>query len=288
MGFYEDLENNVAKYGGADEAYKLKLKENFRDLLGYSNYMSKLQGAISAPLSLGSMKGNITPQGVKSLVSGAIGMKADDVSAYGGMVNKIDSAADTLATQQISEEKRKADQLRYDTSFIYAPQDELDQKILAYTQNPYNKDGSIKSLQQFEAELNEEYGKTVDGEQPYGGQNMNEGVMSANVSATGEPITPNPKFSQEDIKNRLVEKLPADYIGKEDTYSYRFRGFTAERAADEQIIDLSNMIANGQGDYVWKNYPELYPIAYASMTDTEKAELRGLTGGRDLGFPSTK
>ena len=95
-GFYESLENSISRYGGADEAYKLKLKNSIRETLGYSNYMSKRNAALGKPIDLSLMKGNITPAGVKSLVGGAMDIKNEQVGAYDTMAGKVDTAAGQL------------------------------------------------------------------------------------------------------------------------------------------------------------------------------------------------
>jgi hypothetical protein len=244
------IEDAINKYGGADEAYKLKLKEGIRDSLGYSNYMSKLGKETSAPAAAPEMKGNILPAGVLAGQEAGYSMQNSRINTLQGVTGAIDSAAESIATK-LAAKNKAADKNRYDSSFIFEPTNPIESSILKYAQNPYNEDGSVKSLQQLEGELNTEFGQ-----------------------AEG--------YSPEDIKGMLVDKLPADYIGKEGSYAYRFAGMSEKQAADEQLIDYGNLIMNGKADQVPK---ELYPLAYASLSDAEKMALSkkklGI-GGREL------
>lgn len=233
------IQEVINKYGGADEAYKNKLKSTIAGAMGYSNYVNKANAAAGRPLSL-NLKGNLTPGGVKSLVGGAINMREQEVGAYDQIANRIESEADSLASKLASKNKA-ADKYRYDTSFVFQPTNPVEQDILNYAQNPTNEDGSIKSLQQLESELNEKFGTT-------------EG------------------YSPEDIKGMIVDKLPSDYIGKEVNYKYRFNGMGEEQANDEMLIDYGNMIIEGRGNEVPK---ELYPAAYATLSPDEKAAAQG-------------
>lgn len=234
------LQQTINKYGGTDEVYRQKLKSTIAGAMGYSNYVNKANAAAGRPLSL-NLKGNITPEGVQSLVRGAIGMRETETEAYDNLADRVESEAETLASKLASKNKA-SDKYRYDTSFVFQPTNPVESEILKYAQNPNNEDGSTKSLQQFEAELNEKFGQT-------------EG------------------YSSEDINKMIVDKLPSDYIGKERQYKYRFSGMSEEQANDEMIIDYGNMIVMGRGKEV---PPEFYPAAYATLTPAEKAAVQGL------------
>ena len=104
-------------------------------------------------------------------------------------------------------------------------------------------------MQQFESELNSSFGKTEN--DPFEG------------------------YSSDDIKSRIVDRLPSDYIGKERQYQYRFAGMSEEQATDEMIIDYGNMIVMGKG----KEIPqEFFPAAYATLSPAEKVAVQKLKG----------
>lgn len=251
------LDDAIAKYGGADEAYKLKLKKGIRDTLGYQNYMSRLGDATANPAAIGDIKG-LSPAGINARISSRFNNQNADINALQSNAGAVDAAAESIASKLASKNK-EADKYRYDSSFVFEPKDELDQKILDYSRNPRNEDGSIKSLQQFESELNSEYGQGM-------------------FSADGTTATPGatPKYNIQDVKDRIVERLPNDYIGKESAYAYRFNGMNEKQAAEEQMIDYANLIASGRG----KEVPaELYPMAYSLLSDSEKKKLTGITNG---------
>lgn len=221
MGFYDTLEQNIAKYGGDDQAYKLKLQTHFRDLLGYSNYKSKMTGAMDKGLDLSRMKGNITPQGVKQLVSGAVNMQQNEVEGYGKMVNTVDQASGMLAQEQIAREKEAAalakkasedvmNRVGLENGVTFIPQTALDKKILEYMQNPTNGDGSIKSLQQFESELNKYYDE--------------------NQTTSDKDPNPTRVWTEEEINEKIKERIPQDYIGNEGKYFLMSQGFSEKQA----------------------------------------------------------
>jgi len=272
------LDQAIEKYGGSDEVYKLKLKQHIREGMGYSNYINELNTAAGKPLAL-NLKGNITPGGVKSLVGGAMDIKNQDTSTLRKMASGIDATAGDLAAQQAAREKEaaraKAEAEGFENGVAFQPKDELDQKILAYMQNPKNPDGSVKSLQQFEAEIGYEYGKAQYG------PDFEKGVMSAQVSATGEPIDVR-KYTPEDIKARIAERAPKDFIGNEDKYHMMAQGFSKKQAeANLGALRYDTMTA-----------PEkvVYEIQHPEMA--KKLQTEGVNKGliQDIGLktdPST-
>lgn len=233
------IDSAISRYASGDDAYANKLKMHIRDAMGYSNYMSRLGQETASPAAIGDIKG-LSPAGIQARISSRFGQQDTRVAALGAMAGGIDTAAGSIA-DSLAAKNKAADKNRYDTSFVFQPTNPVEAEILKYSQNPYNEDGSTKSLQQFESELNSNFGQQ-DG------------------------------YSPEDVKKMIVDKLPADYIGKERFYKYRFQGFSEKAATEETYIDYGDMIVNGQGSEVPK---ELYPAAYATLTDAEKAELNG-------------
>ena len=204
-GFFDKLEQSIGKYGGEDEAYKLKLKTGIRESLGYSNYVSQRKQAAGEDLDLSLLKGDITPGGVKEIVGGAIGMKDDNVDTLDKMVSATDTAADQLATAQAAREKTAAEAARnkigLDNGVAFSASNPMESMVKDFMQNPKNPDGSMKSVQQLEAEMNASLG-------------MQEG------------------YSPEDIKKTLDERLPSDYMGNEDKYFMMSMGFSEKQAID--------------------------------------------------------
>lgn len=250
-----NLQEAISHYGGADEAYEQKLKKTISGAMGYSNYVNKANAAAGRPLSL-NLKGNITPEGVQSLVRGAIGMRETETEGYGKILTEIDTEAGSLASKLAAKNKASMKN-QYDTTFIFQPENSLEGDILRFVQErPKNDDGSYKTLEQFEAELNENYGT---------------GGVAQNFE-TGEEITSTgaKRYSSEDIRNTIVDKLPPDYIGNEINYKYRFKGMGKEQANDEMLHEYGDRII--AGEYV---PPELYSLAYATLTDEEKSALQG-------------
>lgn len=252
----------IAKYSGGDDAYANKLKTTIRDAMGYSNYISRIGKETSAPAEIGSVEG-LSPAGVRNKIGSKFNQQKENVNTLSQIAGGIDTAADSIASK-LAAKSREADKNRFDSSFVFDPRDELDQKILDYTRNPFNDDGSVKSLQQFEAELNQEFGSNINFDEE-------SGTVATGRSGGG--------FNSSQIKERIVERLPNDYIGKERAYTYRFQGMTEKQAAEEQMIDYANMIVAGRGKEVPQ---ELYPMAYSLLSDAEKSKLRGFSSGRDL------
>jgi len=156
------------------------------------------------------MKGNITPGGVKSIVGGAMNMRDQETDSASKLAGAIDSTAGELASAQAAREKaaatKKEEAMGLENGVAFSPSDELDRKILAYMQNPKNDDGSVKSLQQFESELNAEYGNKFSGTQRL--------------------------YPTDYVSSRIAEKVPKDFIGQEDKYSLMAQGYSAKQAEE--------------------------------------------------------
>jgi len=174
------LEDAITKFGGPDEAYKEKLKTHIAGSMGYSNYVNKANEANNKPLSL-NLKGDITPQGVKSLVGGAVNMKDQERGTYGKIAGQIDSTAGQLASSQIAREKaaaaaaaakakavaaKKANARGLANGVVFRAEDDLDVALMGAVQKAWNVDEQgnrtdIKSLQQIESELGEKFSGNI-------------------------------------------------------------------------------------------------------------------------------
>jgi hypothetical protein len=206
------VDQAIAKYSGGDDAYANKLKLHMRDAMGYSNYITRLGQETAAPASIGDIKG-LSPAGIKERISSRFGQQDERVNALGQMAGGIDSVAGNLANAQVSRERSGSGSSStadgFDNGITFTPKNLLEQKILSYMQNPKNPDGSIKSLQQFEAELNTPY-TTIDGV----------GTFDAN----GDPI------SADEIKKAIDSRVPKDFIGNEDKYHWMAQGYSSKQA----------------------------------------------------------
>jgi len=148
------LEQAISKYSDGDSAYANKLKQHIRDGMGYSNYMSKLGKETAAPASIGDIKG-LSPQGIRERMSSRFGMQNQNVNTLTNIAGAFDTAAGQIATDQISKARAAAsarqNAMGFENGVLFQPKDQLDTDLLKTLQNPYNTDGSVKSLQQIQA-----------------------------------------------------------------------------------------------------------------------------------------
>jgi len=271
------LSQMIEKYGGEDEAYKLKLKENIRGAFGYSNYVNKANAAAGKPLSL-NLKGNITPGGIKSLVGGAINMQEQEVSAYDKMAGAIDTQAGSLASAQAAREKAAAAKAKEELG-RFKPEDWLDRQIYDFQANrPKKEDGKEMTSEEFKQQLE--------------GQLMGEGDLKDVLFQKG--------ISFEMIDQRLKERLPEDFNERRAFYQAKLVGATNAEA--EYLQKYDNYVNNKMSDGDKWVYERLDPTAagrakveiknkeMAEMTDdlTPKQDINPETGepmdGKSLPF----
>jgi hypothetical protein len=206
------VDQAIAKYSGGDDAYANKLKAHMRDAMGYSNYINRMNQETSAPASLGDIKG-LSPAGINARISSRFGQQNNTVNTLGQIAGGIDTAAGSLASAQVAREHSGSTAAGNAEGFTngvaFSPKNSLEEKILSYMQNPKNPDGSVKSLQQFEAELNTPYSK-IDG--------------VGSFDANGDPI------SADVIKKAIDSRVPKDFIGNEDKYHWMAQGYSTKQA----------------------------------------------------------
>jgi hypothetical protein len=216
------IEEAIKKYSGGDDAYALKLKEHIRNAMGYSNYKAKLQGAVDTTIDTGDVS-KMDPATIARNRNAKQGIVQDNINSAATVVDKIDSTAGSLAEAQAAREraaaKEKQNAMGFNNGVVFQPKDKLDEMILAYQQNPKNPDGSVKSLQQFEAETAEFFSKDS------GGIDFNDGRASIPVTKALDP---------QEIKNRISERVPKDFIGNEDKYSLMSQGYSEKQAKEFQ------------------------------------------------------
>lgn len=200
------LEQAIQKYSGGDIAYQNKLKEHIRNGLGYSNYMSRLGQETSAPASIGDIKG-LSPQGIRERMSSRFGMQNQNVNTLQNIAGAFDTAAGNIANEQIAHSKAGGSTTGFDNGIAFRPTNPLQQDILAYMQKPKNPNGTMKSLQQFESEMNAKWA-----------QNRDPNVTSMYA------------YDSNSIKNEIQSKIPNDFIGQEDKYSLMSQGYSAKQA----------------------------------------------------------
>lgn len=240
------LEDAINKYGGADEAYKLKLKEHIRNGMGYSNYVAKANAAAGKPLSL-NLEGNITPAGVKSLVGGAMNMRSSATENASDLAGAVDTAAGDLASAQAAREKKAAED-RKNNPLGFTSNDWLDKQIQEYAINrPKKEDGSYLSVDEFKSQL---FGKV-----------MGEGDASDTLFQPG--------LNEDVINKRIAERLPTDYQEKNAYYQALALGRTKNEAEELQAYEdyQSGKMSSG----VKAMYDTLNP-SWAKEAEVKKSE----------------
>lgn len=207
----------ISKYGGSDEAYKLKLKTGIRDALGYSNYMSRLGQETATPADIGDVKG-LSPQGIQARIASRFGQQDTRINALTQMASGIDTAAGSIAASQISAGKKGDTAMGFENGVAFSPKTQIEQEILKYMQNPKNPDGSVKSLQQFEAEMNQKFQDTPGMNFPY--------------ELSGGKVAARDVLNAEQIKLAIEQRIPKDFIGNEDKYFLMAQGYSAKQAKE--------------------------------------------------------
>ena len=254
-----NLEEAISKYGGEDEAYKLKLKSTIRETMGYSNYRARLDGQVNKPLDTGDIKG-LSIAGMASNRAAKMGIEENNINQSERMMNSIDSTAGSLANAQAAREKSASEKAARDkegqidsspgaeNSGSFSPEDELDREIIKYKNNPFNDDGSIKSLQQFESEQAAIYNSKFSGDQKlYPGSYVND---------------------------RVKRRFESDYTGKEEEYqkSYKFerwekmgltKGQVKKRMLQEDLLGQAK--AGALDPYIEATLKETDPTFYNEL-----------------------
>jgi len=285
MGFYSQLEQSIAKYGGEDAAYKDKLKREIRESLGYSNYISQRNAALNKPLDLSLMKGNITPAGVKQLVGGAVGMKEQEISTYQEMVDKTNQAAAGIAADRIAKERAAGAAARskmgLDNGVAFMPNDELDTKILQYMQSPLNVDGSMKTMEQFQNEMNE-YFKAQE-------------TVSMTSPAPGGGLQMRAILDSNAIQQRISQRMPADYLQNQDKYMLMARGYSEKQAKENagvlryssgQMTEPEKLIFELQSPTMAKAFQENANLGSLIKDATQAQTVKDPKTGQDVTYPT--
>lgn len=214
------IEDAIKKYGGEDEAYKLKLKEGIRGAMGYSNWVSKLSRETAAPASIGDVSG-LSPNGINARISNRFGMQDQNVNTIQAAAGAIDTTAGSLADAQAAREKAARGNgktaMGFENGVAFSPKTQIEQEILKYMQNPRNPDGSVKSLQQFEAEMNDTFKGIPGADKPY-------------ETPTG--VVPREALDASQIKAAIEARVPKDFIGNEDKYFLMAQGYSAKQAEE--------------------------------------------------------
>lgn len=215
------IEQAIAKIGGADEAYKLKLKQGIRDTLGYSNYMSKIGKETKGPADIGSVAG-LSPAGINARINSRFGTQTENVNALSSVAGAIDTAAGSLAAEQIAREKasRAAAVARYgvNNGVMFQPTSQLETKMADYMKNPYNPDGSVKTIDQFKTEMADYFA-------PRENVDMTYQDAQGNLQMRDNPTAQN-------IQEVIDKRVPKDFMGNEQTYAAMAQGFSRKQATD--------------------------------------------------------
>ena len=224
------IDQMIQKYGGEDEAYKLKLKTGIRDAFGYSNYVSRLKKNTSAPADIGDVSG-LSPAGINARISSRFGTQSQDTQMLETAAGAIDTAAGTLAAQQVAREKAAAAKAKAESEMKkreQAIQDMLNppnwahQVLNSIYANPYNSDGSLKTKEQIRTQLINE-NKVITGDQPAGMEKLDENTFNDLINS----------------------KLGDDWEQAYKTKRFEKMGFTK---AEAQQQALNEMYAHGGMD----------------------------------------
>lgn len=248
MGTISDL---IEQFGGEDTAYKEKLKTHFKNMMGYSNYAAEVDETASRPLQFDIKGKNLSNEAIVGAYGKAADIRESAVRSAQGRVDAINSLAGNLASEQASMEKAAASARQnatgLDNGQVFIPRDPLDEALLQYKQNPVNPDGTTKSLQQFEAELNAQ-GTFWDTK-----SNSDASMMV--------------KYTPEEIKQRIQERIPSDFIGNEDKYMFLSRGYS-EKQAEKYAGALEYM--NPYGSQAMKTLYRMQNPEMAKAIDSER------------------
>lgn len=254
------IEDAIARYSKGDDAYANKLKSHFRDAMGFSNYVSRIGQETAGPSDIGSVKG-LSPAGVNARINTRFNMQDQNVNTLGQIAGGIDTAAGGLAAEQVAREKaaRSAagNKMGFENGVVFSPKDDLDQAILAYMQNPKNPDGSVKSLQQFEAEQSQKYGSQYSGDQKL--------------------------YPNDYVNSRIAERVPKDFIGNEDKYFLMSQGYSSKQA-EENAGALKRAQMTPEEQLAWDNaHPVMSKILSAMGNDTSLINDVGVTTDQATG-----
>lgn len=230
------LEKAIAKYGGADEAYKQKLKLHIRNAMGYSNYMNRLGQETGAPADIGDVKG-LSPAGINARIGTRFGMQKENVNTLGTIAGAFDTAAGQIAANQVAEGKKAAADRK---NLQFKPTNWAESEIVNYIKNPVNQDGTPMSVQQLRDKLK--------------GQMIGEGGF--------EDVT------EQMIDQRINEWVPKDFEQNAKQYSYMAMGYTKAQAQDLNNFDR---YANGKMSLVEKETYALTNPTWAAKAEQMKA-----------------
>lgn len=247
------LENAIKKYSSGDEAYALKLKENIRNAMGYSNYMARLGKETAAPAAMVPFKGDITPQGVLAGQETGYGMQKTRMGSLERIAGAFDTAAGQIASEQIAASKRASE-----NPFAFEPQDWLDKQIMQFVNSqPKNEDGSDMTIDQFKTQL---FGKV-----------MGEGDASN--------VLFQPGLNEDVINKRIEQRIPKDFQEKSVYYQALSLGRT--KAEAKELQDYENYKTGRMDPGVKEVYDALNPSwaieNNVKMQAKERDEVNGVT-----------
>lgn len=248
--FMSIIEDTIKKYSGGDDAYALKLKTGIRDAMGYSNYMSRLGQETAGAAPIGDIKG-LSPAGVKERIGTRFGMQDENVRTLGAIAGGIDTAAGSIASDQISRARTAAS-----AAGMFEPKDWLDKQIRNFiTERPTKEDGTPLSVDEFKTQLF--------------GQVMGEGSES--------DVLFQPGLSEEVINQRITQRLPSDFEENSGMYKYKAMGYTKAQA--ENLVQFDRY----SNDEMSPEEKEAFALTQPTLAN--KAEIVKQSAGitKDLG-----
>jgi|26BtaG_2_1085354.scaffolds.fasta_scaffold01558_5 hypothetical protein len=209
------IEQAIEKFGGKDEKYKLELKRQVRDYLGYSNWVGQMNQVGGSPLSSDIPMKGLTPAGVKSVVGSAIGLKNQEMGYLQTLAKGADIAGGGIAASRAAAKKGAGGKTSNLADFEI--RDWLDSEIQHYIKNPVDEKGNTIPVEELRRRLKEQW--------------IGEGGLSPYVK------------SEADIDARIAQIIPEDFDKNWEDYSYSAMGYT-----DSQIQDLKSYRKFSRGE----------------------------------------
>jgi|GEM_PF-6791485 len=146
------LEAAIEKFGGKDENYKLTLKKQIRDYLGYSNYIARANKVNTNGGKLNLPSGPMTPGGISNAVDTANKNQATEINYLTKMAEVTGDIGDSMASTKLAALKSKASgnakDLFMDIS-SFKPQNENESLFQDYIKNPFKATGTFLPLEEW-------------------------------------------------------------------------------------------------------------------------------------------
>ena len=218
------LDQAIEKFGGDDDRKRLILKRTMRDYMGFDNFVKRMDRLTSESHDP-DLSGNLTPDAVLSISRSTEGRNRQEFNHLRRLASGVDTAGGQLASSSLARSKSggggrgggagSRSRIEANNELMNNPKDWVDSEINSFIRQPLrNPDGSAKSFQQFRED--------VLGQLP------------------GEKdITPN--LTEQDIENRLKQRLGDDFEKNQYQARYLIQGQTKANA--KKLGDIDRFVA---------------------------------------------